>query len=289
MANEKSETNWKIEADSPVFLSPSELRLKRRARPGLIPIAIDNGRARLIWQDFERYHPYESFFHRSLDAFRALKAGVVVRFETDLSVLGQDWFEEEAIYPTGLIFHAGRCGSTALVRALASVRENLVLSEPAVLTHVLDEFARGEQQLLFYRNLILAMCRRRLASHRRACIKFPPHLVLSFGFLRAAFPDVPAISRKRDPAAIAQSFLRDLPEWKTNDGLDGYERYARNLIYQAEAADPRSLRHFDHGTVTAESIEGLIAHFGYTPSLRDLARMRHDIAAQFFRGLDAAL
>jgi hypothetical protein len=258
---------------STIGLSQTQWEEKFSTHPGLIPIALDAQRSRLTWQDFGRFHFHESFFHKSIDLFQALAAQTPVRFETPLEVLADDRIPAQAVPLAGIIFHAGRSRSTLLARAIARSRENLVLSEPAPLSSMLDILAnqpdwRGYATLLC-RNLMLAMCRRRVPTHRRSFVKCSSHNAASHALIRAAFPDVPAIFLTREPAEIVESFRRSPPSW-ANRFHDVEAVVRSNLDHAARAGWP----HLDHRDITAANLPFILARFGYVPDNNQLRLMR---------------
>jgi hypothetical protein len=251
-----------------------------RTWPGLIPVAIDPERLRARWQDLGLYHFYESFFHRSLGLATALAREPHSRLETTLDVFENDRFADEAVPLAGLIFHAGRSRSTLLSRSIARSRENLVLSEPAALSGMVAIVAEhcewGDTHGgRVFRNLVHAMCRKRVPSHQRSFIKFTSHNIASFGFIRAAFPDVPALFLSRDPEEIVASFRHSPPAW--TDRLGNVEAVVRATLAHSETAGA-SLHRLDHRQVTAGNLPAILAHFGYEPDAEQLRLMRTQFA-----------
>jgi hypothetical protein len=255
-------------------LSRSQWEEKFSTHPGLIPIALDAQRLRLTWQDLGHFHFHESFFHRSIELYRALAVQTLARFETPLEVLADDRIPAQAVPLAGIVFHAGRSRSTLLARAIARSRENLVLSEPAALSSMLDILAnqpdwRGGYATLLCRNLMLAMCRRRVPTHRRSFVKCSSHNAASHALIRAAFPDVPVIFLTREPAEIVESFRRSPPSWASR--FHDVEAVVRsNLDHAARAGWPQ----LDHRQITADNLPFILARFGYVPDKDQLRLMR---------------
>ena len=143
------------------------------------------------------------------------------RFTSDMDVLDSADLVKNCLPPSGFIFHASRCGSTLLSKALASSRAHCVLSEPTpsnliwtVLTNGLHKpVSWNANSHRVYKHLTLAQGRRRLAGYNRYFIKFTSYNVLFFRYIHSVFPDVPAIFLYRSPAAILASYLASLPDW----------------------------------------------------------------------------
>lgn len=232
------------------YLTIEQLLSELEHRPGLVPIDVDATRRHLVWFDFDTYHFYEGFFHKSLDRFIAIKksrptSSAVVTFVTDLNVLRDPRIITDSIYPNAFIFHAGRCGSTLLARVLAGNRRHLVISEAPThnqiwLTLVGADSKRPEateENKQIYKRLILAVGRRRLPEHHLHFIKFTSFNILFFEFIRSVFPDVPAIFLYREPGPILDSFVRNPPGWLTSKD----ETMAKLLTgIQENKIDPRS-------------------------------------------------
>ena len=190
-----------------------------RQRPGLIPVSINTAAQSIEWMDLEKYHFYEGFFHRSVKMFNVLKGGNVFTCTTSISILLDDNILTDYVYPTAFIFHAGRCGSTLLAKILARAQGNLVLSEPDSLNNIITLLNRGEFGLsetdnkTAYRNLVLAIARRRDALYQNTIIKFTSYNIHIFDFIHTVFPDVPAIFLTRDIDQIVKSCKNNMPGW----------------------------------------------------------------------------
>jgi hypothetical protein len=192
-----------------------------KRRKGLIPIDIEMKNQRLVWLDMGKYHLDDSFFFVSTRK-RLQQDEEICAFTSDLSLLDCDEILDEFIYPTGFIFHVGRCGSTLLARALARLPHHLVISEapPHFLiweflnTNWSIPIAHTDQNRRRYRNLILVIGRKRRPEYRAHFVKFTTHNVLFLDFIRAVFPDVPALFLYRDPAEVLVAFADQGPGWE---------------------------------------------------------------------------
>lgn len=204
-------------------LSKSELLVELHNRKGLIPIELDTENSQVKWMDLESYHFYEGFFHKSLKMYSTLKGRkeAVSTFNSSLDVLTDDRILNDNLYPTGFIFHAGRCGSTLLAKIFACLRKNLVLSEVSIHNQFWLEITGNGKKTIYineenkrlYKNLLLATARRRLASHKYCFIKFTSFNIYFYEFIRSVFPDVPSIFLFRQPSEILSSFKKNPPDW----------------------------------------------------------------------------
>ncbi len=222
-------------ANSARHLNEADLIDELNRCPGLIPIEIDVERRHIHWMDLGQYHLYSGRYSKDLNLYHSLlpldtkvaKAGEPLLITTDLNVLASDNVLIDPIYPSGFIFHVGRCGSTLLSRVLARSRVNLVWGEaqPHNLISLLltDDYQqplnKDSINLSIFRNLLLAMGRKRLATYQAYFIKFTTYSILDFDFIQCAFPDVPKIFIYRDPAAVLVSYIEGPASWLDIDSL----------------------------------------------------------------------
>ena len=109
--------------------------------------------------------------------------------------------------PSGFVFHASRCGSTAVAQVLAASARNLVLSEPTPVDTVLRLPAPERDRVKWARWLISALGRPPRAEARYV-LKLEAWSILALPVIRAAFPETPWIFLYRDPLEILVSQLR---------------------------------------------------------------------------------
>lgn len=274
-------------------LSKEQLRVALQRYRGLIPVSILVAEEKILWLDMEQYHFYEGFFHKSLDMFRALKQGRAVSFLTDTGVLEEEGILEEFIYPQGFIFHAGRCGSTMLAKALARPQENLVISEARPHNSIWKILTRegrvplemNGKNMTIYRNLLLAMARRRRSAHKRFFIKFTSFNIRFFDFIHSVFPDVPALFLKRDIPAILASWEKSLPGWLERDnpralqmltGSDTPDLKAiiEGFMQKAEAYPAAMLKHIGYEMLKPAHLGLILSYMNYEPNAAQLALMQ---------------
>ena len=267
-----------------VHISNGDLINELKTRSGLMPIGMDDEKGMLTWMDMGKYHFYEGFFHKSLDMYNALNNKAVNLFTTSLDILDDDSIVTNFVYPSGFIFHAGRCGSTLISKSLARSREHLVISEASVLNHILDPVNQNtgsfsETDKHRYRNLVLAMCRRRLPAYKHSFIKFTSNNIHFFEFIHSVFPDVPAIFLTRNVSEIVSSFRRARPKWlKADAGTTYFDDIVRGFIQHALTISPDALKHIDYRMLTAENLPIILAYFGVNVDEVQLKLMQSQFA-----------
>lgn len=155
----------------------------------------------------------EPFFEASIYFEVQTPFNSLFRFRTPLAALGEWHAVSPGLKPAGFIFHLSRCGSTLITQMLASLPQNLVLSEPGPLDRVLrsQEYAPEasvEQRVTWLQWLVSALGQPRSGSEKRLFIKFDPRNIMDFPLVRLAFPDVPWIFVYRNPVEVLVSNIR---------------------------------------------------------------------------------
>ncbi len=255
-------------------LSTNSFLTEYRNRTGVIPVNIEPATGIITWMDVEKYHFFEGFFQRSISTFQALKREAVIKFTTDFDVLDNDIFANGALRPNGFIFHAGRCRSTLLVKALARLQQHLVLSEPAPLNQFWQVITdNGTKPLVQntsnqnrYRNLVFAMGRRRSEAETHFFIKFTSFNIRFFSFINAAFPGTPAIFLTRNVDAIVTSFEKKPPEWLISDNSEvpklllgnaypHLKEIVKDFLEEAARHPAGQLKQLNYDNVSTEGLE----------------------------------
>ncbi len=278
-----------------------------RARPGFIPARIDVEGRKLIWEDMESYHCYEGFFHHSLQMLSALRQlrnpgketmGAPTSFASDLDALQDAHASIDPLYPSGFIFHVGRSGSTLLAKALARSRSNLVLGEPAPINQLWAVLSNGWREPVgsdpmhaaLFKNLVLAMGRRRVPTHRAYFVKFTSYNLHFFDFIRAVFPDVPALFLYRGPEAVLASMKKNPPGWMQSRErgfasmltgvaqfgfLDGEAFAMRSLErFYSLALQADHLQYLSYESLRAESLPAILRYFNLDPCQEEMTSMK---------------
>jgi hypothetical protein len=182
--------------------------------PNLLPVEVSVERGSVLWREVGECPFDHGSFESSLEAWDPHHASRPA-LETPLSLLAREDFVVEAVGPTALVFHASRCGSSLLVRALAQDPRVVVMSEVQPLNGLLrvlcaDDLRRpvsdpAARRAL--RNFVLALGRRRRAEQRHFLLKLTSWNVLQQESFRSLFPGVPSLFLYRDPTEVMVSLL----------------------------------------------------------------------------------
>jgi hypothetical protein len=263
----------------PQPLTELEFQAEYAARPGLIPVELDTVGRTIVWLDLNGFHCQEGFFRDSLATYSALRRGNPWRCASDLDLLLSPALTAGCVSPTAFIFHAGRCGSTLLSRAIARSTNHLVFSEAAPHNQIWRNTSGANDSCLsMYRNLLLLMARPRLPSYRAHIVKFTSFNIVQFDFIRAAFPGVPALFLFRSPEQILSSYRRETPQWMGKDLGVGKvwhtpETAVGDFFRQALSIRDPDFRYLDYKDLTPESLPGILRFFHLDPSASELTAM----------------
>lgn len=155
------------------------------------------------------------FFAETIEQCLRHPADLLFRHQTPLDELGEIAAARASATPAGFIFHMSRCGSTLLAQMLAAAPENIVLSEPAPVDHVLrSHFGRPgvteEQRVQWLRWLVAVMGCRRRPDEQHLFIKFDCWHVMFLPLIERAFPGVPWVFLYREPLEVMASAQKRL-------------------------------------------------------------------------------
>ncbi|MFI8734704.1 sulfotransferase family protein [Ectopseudomonas toyotomiensis] len=181
---------------------------------GWLPIRawLQNGEWRLDWCWFGEQRLTRPFFRDDVDHALRLPFNQAFRRETDLQALLGWQAVSPGLPPTALIFHASRCGSTLMAQMLATLDDNIVLSEPPPLDNLLRAHRLDPkempQQPAWLAALVSAYGQRRQGNEQRLFIKLDAWNVFEAPLLLALYPEVPRVFLYRDPLEIVVSQLR---------------------------------------------------------------------------------
>lgn len=287
-------------------LDADEAVARIQATRGLIPVAIDpqtgtGGAGKVLWADIGDY-PYREWQHIFTVATLAQQGAIGDRFTTDFAILQDDRILADPVEPAGFLFHISRCGSTLTGKALARTPRHLVINQGAPLQRgfwatITRDWAQEAQptpeNLKAFRNLVLAMTRRRFPQEERAFIKFISWNTLYMDFALAAFPQMPALFLYREPVEVIASVLRETsavvwakgrPQAGFLSGLDWQETvamaevdylahcFARYLGFAADMGD--RVRLLNYVDIKPERFADILARgLDFVPAPSELALM----------------
>lgn len=261
------------------FLANDEAVERILATPGMVPVAIDpesesGGSGKVLWGDIGD-HPFREWqFMYTVQAL-AKSGAIGDAFKTDFSILLDDRILADPIEPEGFMFHISRCGSTLSAKALARSPRHVVINQGgplqrgfwATITRDWTQDAEpSADNLKAFRNLVLAMTRRRQPEQCRAFVKFISWNTLYMDFAMRAFPQVPALFLYRNPVEVIASVLRETSAvlWAKGrrqagflTGVDWQDTVEMDTVEYLALCFARYLR-------LAEEASGRIAHVNYT-------------------------
>lgn len=184
---------------------------------GWVPLRLywSEGQPQVDWCHLGRHTFSDPFFDQTISKRIDLPFNLLFRHQTSIDVLRQRYETNPGLAPTGFIFHMSRSGSTLVSRMLASLPQNIVISEPPPIDGILRAHHRPEpvpeqQLVLWLRWMVSALAQERLGGERRIFIKFDAWNILELPLIRLAFPDVPWIFIYRDPIAVLVSQMEHL-------------------------------------------------------------------------------
>jgi hypothetical protein len=160
------------------------------------------------WLGRERFiHP---FFDHTIEHAQRLPFNGLFTHRTPIDELTAWHAASPGIPPTGFIFHMSRCGSTLVSRMLASLPENVVISEAGPIDYLARAIAIPEEtRSAWLRAMVSALGQKRAGPETRCFIKFDSVTTDALAFIRRTFPTVPWIFLYRDPEEVLASQLRE--------------------------------------------------------------------------------
>lgn len=152
----------------------------------------------------------EPFFDHTIERLLQKPFNLAFRRMTNIDALRLSANEQPSIKPTGFIFHMSRCGSTLVSRMLASLAQNVVISEASPLDWMIRADVRRPQiaedeHIDWIRSMVAALAQKREAQAQDFFIKFDAWHMLYFDLIERAFPQVPWIFLYRNPAEVLVS------------------------------------------------------------------------------------
>ena len=272
--------------------------------PGWTPIRFYRraGRPLVDWCHTGTERFTDPFFDQTIERILSRPFNLLFRPQTPVAVLAELAALSPGLRPTGFIFHMSRCGSTVISRALATLRQNVVVSEANAIDSIMRANFRhsgpDDERGPWLQWLISALGRRRHAEERQYFVKFDGWHALNLPLVRRTYPNVPWLFVYREPVEVIASQLRRTARWLTPGdlhprllGLDlptvsnmQREEYCARVLAQLCAA---ALRHagdgrvmlLNHRQLPAALMSALPRFFGITYTAAELEALRR--TAQF--------
>lgn len=168
---------------------------------------------RVDWCHLGKHRFTDPFFEETIARCFSDPFNLLFRHETPLERLVDLYEAKPGLTPSGFIFHVSRCGSTLISRLLATLPQNVVLSEAGPLDAVLRAgdylpALSHDAQADYVRAMIGALGQQRRPEERHLIVKFDAWNIHDLPLLRRAFPDVPWIFVFRDPVEVLVSHQR---------------------------------------------------------------------------------
>lgn len=270
-----------------VALDVEEGLARIAAVPGVVPLAIDHrDGGTVIWGDMGT-HPFREWQYMYSIQHLAQNGEMGGVFTTPFEILRHDAAGAEGIAPSGFIFHISRCGSTLLAKALARSDHHIVINQGAPLqrgfwatiTHDwAGTAAPTPDNLNMFRNLVLAMTRKRMPEQTHAFVKFISWNSLYMDFAMRAFPAVPSLFLYRDPVEVIASVLRETTaalwakgrrqagfliddDWQTTAEMTDTDYLTRCFVHYFQVAlqaDPARLSPLNYTNISADSFGAIL-------------------------------
>ena len=156
----------------------------------------------------------DPFFDQTIGDCLRHPFNLLFRHQTPIEMLHQRYETHRGIEPTGFIFHMSRSGSTLVSRMLASLSQNIVISEARPVDSTLQAHFKSanvseQDRIAWLRWMVSALAQQRLGGENHFFIKFSGWHVLELPLIRRAFPDVPWIFLYRDPIDVLVSEMQE--------------------------------------------------------------------------------
>ncbi|HEY3839244.1 MAG TPA: hypothetical protein VGL72_21875 [Bryobacteraceae bacterium] len=232
------------------------------------------------WLGSERFlHP---FFDHTIEHVQRLPFNGLFTHRTSIDELIAWHAASPGIPPTGFIFHMSRCGSTLVSRMLASLPENVVISEAGPVDYLARALAIPEEtRSVWLRAMVSALGQKRAGQETRYFIKFDSVTTDALPFIRRTFPAVPWIFLYRDPEEVLASQLSE-PGAAMSPGI-----VRGPAVIDAPFAETLSMSLEEHaariiGTVCRCACQSVVDHAGLLVNYTQLPEaVWQDIAAHF--------
>jgi hypothetical protein len=162
----------------------------------------------LTWADLRDIRFEEPFFRDTLHRISQERTKALTGIK-ELRALDNRPF----LTPSLFVFQISRCGSTLLSQMLASLPENVVVSEPSVINETLLGPSNPDEKVELLRLLIRALGRNCRTEAKHLIVKLTSWNVLFTDLLHQAFPETPKIWLQRRPLEVVASHAAGPAGW----------------------------------------------------------------------------
>jgi len=191
------------------------LNVASKELQGWVPIRVfrEGGELLVEWCYLGANRFTQPFFEDTIQVQLRNPFSLLFRRVTSFQALGDLYETSPVLEPTGFIFHLSRCGSTLVSQMLASLDENIVVSEPPPIDSVIREMSSDvrlseRDRISYLRWIVRALGQKRTGNETQYFIKFDCWNTLEIDLICKAFPEVPWIFLYRDPVEILVSQMR---------------------------------------------------------------------------------
>jgi hypothetical protein len=162
----------------------------------------------ITWADLRGIRFEEPFFKDTLHRISKERTKALTGIEA-LRALDDRPF----LTPSLFVFQSSRCGSTLLSQMLASLPENIVVSEPSVTNETLLGPSEPEEKVKLLRLFIRALGRNCRSEARHLILKLTSWNVLFADLIHQAFPETPKVWLQRRPLDVVASHAAGPAGW----------------------------------------------------------------------------
>jgi hypothetical protein len=247
------------------------------------------GRMAVDWCQLGARRFVEPFFYQTIASAMSEPFNMGFQQRTPIEALSR---LPSGVPVAGFIFHMSRCGSTLCAQALASLPDNIVISEAPPIHTLLraPEFGRATRDNVaeWLSGLLNAFAQPRFADEKRLIIKFSASDAFHLPLIVQTFPEVPWVFLYRDPQEILASHQSSAgPEFtpggfasrylRLQDNLneldeDTYRAHCLAAVGEAALATAGARSWFlDHSQLPGALLDAIPAHFGMSLTEADRA------------------
>lgn len=248
---------------------------------GWTPVAfLADPEPRIVWADL-RGQRFDQPFFDHIASKRHVDAGHLATEVTDLSAL-HALDATPSLDPTLIVAQSARCGSTLLVRLLATMDGVVTVSEPEILSKLFLHGLRNPESAATHdvlREIVRGFGRLRFGDEKIYVLKLSSSMTRFLPQFRRAFPHSPMVWLQRSPIEIVESEMRSPGAWIGFDPQGGGDLAALVLkkttvtFLAARAHVTDDMLVLDHRDLPDSVWTTLAPWLGLSLSRTDISRM----------------